>query len=103
MDEVAAAKKMYEVVFPKLHAHQQVMLVPGTFACSNLTYFPIEQQVTNNVDKLQGYFDWVRTALSYDTLVLHAVSQALFATDITDPVAFICLFNSRFWPFRFIS
>jgi hypothetical protein len=41
-DEVAAAKKMYDIIFPKLHGHQKVMLVPGTFACSNLTYFPLE-------------------------------------------------------------
>jgi hypothetical protein len=60
IDEVVAAKKMYDIIFPKLHAHQQVMLVPGTFACSNLTYFPLEQQAQNNVEKLSGYFEWAK-------------------------------------------
>ena len=36
------------------------MLVPGTFACSNVSYFPLDQQARNNVDKLQGYFDWAK-------------------------------------------
>ena len=47
-----------DILFPKLHAHQQVLLVPGTFACSNLTYFPLEGQAKNLVDKLDGYFKW---------------------------------------------
>ena len=29
MDEVTAAKKMYDIIFPKLHDHQKAMLVPG--------------------------------------------------------------------------
>ena len=32
--------------------------MPGTFACSNLTYFPLEGQAKNLVDKLDAYFTW---------------------------------------------
>ena len=43
--EVDAAKAFYtQHVFPKLANHQQALLVPGTFACSNLTYFPLAEQ-----------------------------------------------------------
>jgi hypothetical protein len=59
-DEVIAAKAMYDIIFPKLHPHQQVMLVPGTFACGNLSFFPLEAQAQNVVAKLQGYFDWAK-------------------------------------------
>ena len=59
-DEVVAAKAMYQIIFPKLHSHQQVMLVPGTYACSNLSYFPLDEQAKNVVDKLDGYFDWAK-------------------------------------------
>jgi hypothetical protein len=59
-DEVTAAKAMYDIVFPKLHPHQQVMLVPGTFACGNLSFFPLEAQAQNVVAKLRGYFDWAK-------------------------------------------
>ena len=61
MDEVTAAKKMYDIIFPKLHDHQKVMLVPGTFACSNLTYFPLDGQAKNLVEKLDGYFEWAKS------------------------------------------
>jgi hypothetical protein len=49
-----------DTIFPKLHAHQQVLLVPGIFACSNLTYFPLENQSTNLVKKLDGYMTWAK-------------------------------------------
>jgi hypothetical protein len=48
------------MLFPKLHVHQRVLLVPGTFGCSNLSYFPIEGQARNVVDKLEGYFQWMK-------------------------------------------
>ena len=60
LDEVKQAKAMYDIIFPKLHPHQQVMLVPGTFACSNLSYFPLDDQAKNNVEKLEGYFSWAK-------------------------------------------
>jgi hypothetical protein len=33
---------------------------PGTFGCLNLTFFPLDGQAKNNVDKLQGYFEWAK-------------------------------------------
>ena len=48
------------ILFPKLHDHQQVLLVPGTFACSNLTYFALDDQAKNVVDKMEGYFKWAK-------------------------------------------
>merc|ERR1712137_195063 len=59
-DEVGKAREIFGVIFPKLHAHQQVMLVPGTFACSNTTYFPLDAQARNVVEKLDGYFSWAK-------------------------------------------
>eukprot|EP01046_Picozoa_sp_COSAG06_P037036 COSAG06_NODE_4140_length_4533_cov_3.136446_7_plen_87_part_00 len=55
------AQAMYNnILFPKLHGHQQVLLVPGTFACSNLTYFALDDQAKNVVDKMEGYFKWAK-------------------------------------------
>ena len=31
--EVAEVRAMYELIFPRLHPHQQVLLVPGVFGC----------------------------------------------------------------------
>ena len=60
-DEVTQAQAMYNnILFPKLHDHQQVLLVPGTFACSNLTYFALDDQAKNVVDKMEGYFKWAK-------------------------------------------
>ena len=61
-DEVTQAQAMYNnILFPKLHDHQQVLLVPGTFACSNLTYFALDDQAKNVVDKMEGYFKWAKS------------------------------------------
>ena len=60
-DEVAAVKQMYETgMFPNLRSHQQVMLVPGIFACSNTSWYPLEEQSVQVVNKLEGFFNWVR-------------------------------------------
>ena len=50
----------HRFIVPKLHDHQQVLLVPGTFACSNLTYFALDGQAKNVVDKMEGYFKWAK-------------------------------------------
>ena len=47
-------------MFPNLQPHQQVILVPGIFACSNLTFYPLEKQSVQVVDKLSAFFEWVR-------------------------------------------
>jgi hypothetical protein len=60
--EVAQAKAFYEEhVFPKLGAHQSALLVPGTFACTNTTYFPLEQQDAVIAEKLRLYYEWAQT------------------------------------------
>ena len=38
---------------------KQVMLVPGIFACSNLSFYPLAEQSVQVVNKLDGFFDWV--------------------------------------------
>ena len=61
-DEVAKAKLMYEdILFPKLHSHQKVLLVPGVFACTNFTYFPLALQDQNVADKMKAYFAWAQS------------------------------------------
>ena len=57
-DEVTRAKKIYEVIFSKLHPHQSVFVVPGIFACSNLSYMPLDTIDENTVEKLNAYFVW---------------------------------------------
>lgn len=60
-DEVNRAMKLYsDVIFPKLHEHQQVMLVPGVFGCTNTDYMPFETMSKNLVDKLEGYWSWAQ-------------------------------------------
>eukprot|EP01048_Picozoa_sp_COSAG05_P026931 COSAG05_NODE_7603_length_791_cov_0.865607_2_plen_78_part_01 len=47
MNEVRLAQAAYESIWPKLHAHQQVLLVPGVFGCSKQIgsgHFPLEAQ-----------------------------------------------------------
>lgn len=59
--EVKSAKKVYEGrLFPKLQPHQRVMVVPGVFACSNLSYYPLAAQSVQMVAKLDGYFEWAK-------------------------------------------
>eukprot|EP01065_Artemidia_motanka_P030206 TRINITY_DN36218_c0_g1_i1.p1 TRINITY_DN36218_c0_g1~~TRINITY_DN36218_c0_g1_i1.p1 ORF type:complete len:303 (+),score=119.28 TRINITY_DN36218_c0_g1_i1:54-911(+) len=59
-EEVTAAKKVYEKLFKALQPGQQVLLVPGTFACSDVKFFPLKDQSKNVVEKLQAYFDWAK-------------------------------------------
>lgn len=57
--EVALARSFAEKhLYPKMHAAQRVMMVPGTFACSNFSYMPLEQSEASVVTKLEGYEAW---------------------------------------------
>lgn len=52
-------------ILPKMAAHQQVLLVPGTFGCTNLSAVgkkaPLQTaQAENVVAKLAHLFEWVR-------------------------------------------
>ena len=59
--EVVAAKAFYEKnVFPRLAPSQRVMLVPGTFACSNVTFMPLAESTKNVVAKLNAYLVWAK-------------------------------------------
>lgn len=59
--EAVDARERYEKsLYPRMAPHQKVMTVPGTFACSNLTYMPLEESSKIVVEKLQAYFAWMR-------------------------------------------
>lgn len=45
-------------VYPRLAPHQKIFVVPGTFACSNLSYMPLEKSSRSVVEKLRAYFEW---------------------------------------------
>ena len=62
-EEVARAKAEYEVIFAALAPHQQVMLVPGTFGCSNATVPGLPASVSDAqvATKLEAYFAWMKT------------------------------------------
>ena len=48
-------------IFPSLQPHQQVLLVPGVFGCSDqLSHFPLAAQEQHVIDKLDGYFSWAK-------------------------------------------
>jgi hypothetical protein len=63
--EVEEAKANYEVLFGKMHPWQRAVLLPGTFACSNLSWadsvgMPLRVQQANVVEKLRGYWAWAQ-------------------------------------------
>jgi hypothetical protein len=60
--EAAAAKAFAEkIVYPIMAPHQKLVVVPGTFACSNLTYMPLEASAKSVIAKLKAYFEWGKT------------------------------------------
>jgi hypothetical protein len=65
--EAAEIKALYlTTILPKMAAHQQIMLVPGTFGCSNQSVVGraaplLTAQSDNVVAKLQGLFEWAKT------------------------------------------
>lgn len=58
--EVTNAKYAYKYFLDKLHPHQRALLVPGIFACSNTSWFPLAQQEAIMLKKLDGYFHWAQ-------------------------------------------
>ena len=57
--EATAARHFAEtVLYPKMADHQKLVVVPGTFACSNLTYMPLQLSATSVIKKLKAYFEW---------------------------------------------
>ena len=46
---------------PSLHAHQQILVVPGVFGCRNTTYFPLAQQEAHVLSKLDAYLVWMNS------------------------------------------
>lgn len=44
----------------------QALLVPGTFACSNTTFYPLADQYSQVAGKLQAYFDWAKVRRGND-------------------------------------
>ena len=66
--EVAVVRRRAEkVLFPRMHAHQSLVLVPGVFANSPTgcqksgLRCPLEEQSAQVVAKLRGYVAWART------------------------------------------
>ena len=45
-------------VYPKMQPGQLLMLVPGTFACSNLSFVSLAQSDTSVSTKLEAYLSW---------------------------------------------
>ena len=58
-NELKQVKEFVDILFPKLHAHQRVVLVPGVFGCRNFTYFPLAQQEDHVLAKLDAYLEWM--------------------------------------------
>jgi hypothetical protein len=57
-EAIAARAFVEKEVYPKLAPHQKIFVVPGTFACSNLTYMPLARSSHSVVEKLKAYFAW---------------------------------------------
>lgn len=43
-----------QVLYPRMHSNQLLLIVPGTFACSNLTYMPLEDSDRSVAEKMEG-------------------------------------------------
>ena len=56
-DREFAEKNMY----PKMSPTQKLVVVPGTFSCSNFSYMPLANSSRSVVAKLQAYFEWAKT------------------------------------------
>ena len=59
-EAVAARAFVEKWVYPRLAPHQKIFVVPGTFACSNLTYMPLAKSSRSVVEKLKAYFAWAK-------------------------------------------
>lgn len=60
-DEVDQDRAFFnEEVFPRMAAHQRAAVVPGVFACSNLSYISLAESEAHVVAKLQGYWEWAQ-------------------------------------------
>eukprot|EP01052_Picozoa_sp_SAG31_P005399 SAG31_NODE_237_length_19590_cov_13.149915_5_plen_341_part_00 len=60
VEAVKAREFAHREIYPRLHAGQRIMAVPGTFACSNVSYMPLESSTQSVVEKLRAYFEWIK-------------------------------------------
>ena len=59
--EAATARRFAEkYLYPRMHTAQSLMLVPGTFACSNLSYVPLAVSERSVLAKLDAYLAWAK-------------------------------------------
>eukprot|EP01051_Picozoa_sp_SAG22_P016498 SAG22_NODE_2340_length_2689_cov_1.976448_2_plen_585_part_01 len=59
--EADGVRNFYEsIVYPKLGPHQNVWVVPGVFACSNVSYMPLANSSRSVIAKLSKYFEWAK-------------------------------------------
>ena len=59
--EAVKARKFAETeIYPRLHDHQRIMAVPGTFACSNGSFMPLELSIHSVAEKVRAYFEWIK-------------------------------------------
>ena len=57
--EALSARHFAETeMYPRMHPHQRIMFVPGTFACSNLSFMPLNESSARVVAALDGFFQW---------------------------------------------
>lgn len=47
-------------LYPRLSSSQGAVAVPGTFACSNTSYVPLNVSATSVVQKLDAYLEWFK-------------------------------------------
>lgn len=60
--EAAGTRRFVEEeLYPRLQPDQKVFLVPGTFACSNLSYTTIAESDSAVAEKLEAYWAWADT------------------------------------------
>lgn len=83
-EAIAARKLAVNDVYPRMARHQRIFVVPGTFACSNMSYMPLAESSRSVVEKLQAYFEWAKA----DERVL-GINPCMCAFS-TDPQASNC-------------
>lgn len=48
-------------LFPRMSPAQGLMLVPGTFACDDTKYVPLESEDAQTVAKIDAYYNWSKS------------------------------------------
>ena len=99
-EAVAARAFVEKEVYPRLAPHQKIMVVPGTFGCSNTSFMPLALTQKSVVEKLKAYFEWGKAdpRMAGINPCERPTPLRLLAAACPRPVLTMSLFNRAFQP-----